>query len=158
MFLALLAALSTALVVPSHAQTCGREVLSYNFDEHVGAYTNWTIPKIEAAFPKQVSRPDFRGSMQQPGLVYTEGSERASVGEQQLRVFMPQVRIIGSTLCLRWSLEMWVMVKVLKCSVLGTDLPRSGAACHVACLCAQTPTACKQYSMLLGLRVSRQKP
>ena len=65
--------------------------MSHDFDEHSGPYKTWSINQIATAWPQGEPRPDFRGDMQIPGLVYTEGIERASVGEGQLRLHMPKV-------------------------------------------------------------------
>lgn len=94
MSMAFVVALGCALswVAPSFAQACGRELLSHDFDIHAGEYKSWTTADIEKAWPNLEARPDFRGELQQPGLIYTEGIERASVGEQNLRLYMPQVR------------------------------------------------------------------
>ena len=95
MHLALFSAGVFALVASSRAQACGREILAYNFDDHRGDYSQWNISDLEKVWPKLDARPDFRGNMHPPGLVYTEGIERASVGEQNLLLFMPEVRIVS---------------------------------------------------------------
>lgn len=102
MKIALFYVFSYAIVASSRAQACGREVLAYDFDDHPGEYSKWTMSDMERAWPKLEPRPDFRGDMQKPGLVYSEGIERASVGKQNLRLFMPKVIILDLAIYLRY--------------------------------------------------------
>ena len=101
MKIALFYVFSCAIVASSRAQACGREVLAYDFDDHPGEYSKWTMSDMEKAWPKLDARPDFRGDMQKPGLVYSEGIERARVGKQNLRLFMPKVIILDLAIYLR---------------------------------------------------------
>lgn len=93
-----LAGVCTALAAQAAAQECGREILAYNFDDHPGPFAAWTEDSLQATWPKGALRYDFRGSQQIPGLIYSKGIERASVGEEQLRLFMPKVCIILTSL------------------------------------------------------------
>ena len=102
MKIALFYVFSCAIVASSRAQACGRELLAYDFDDHPGEYSKWTMSDMEKAWPKLDARPDFRGDMQKPGLVYSEGIERARVGKQNLRLFMPKVIILDLAIC--WSI------------------------------------------------------
>ena len=83
--------ISCALSAMCTAQECGREMLSYNFNDHTGPFKNWTTDAIWSVWPQTAARDDFRGDSKFPGLIYTKGLERASVGYQQLRLLMPKV-------------------------------------------------------------------
>lgn len=80
-----------ALICNCHAQTCGREMLSYNFNDRQGPFTNWTKADVWKVWPQGVARKDFRGDEQIPGVIYTKGLHRASIGLGQLRLLMPKV-------------------------------------------------------------------
>lgn len=49
------------------------------------------VQDMQRAWPKSLAREDFRGNYQTPGLVYSKGIERASVGGGHLRLAHPKV-------------------------------------------------------------------
>ena len=69
---------------------CGDVMMWQTFDQYPGPPANYTEDMIAADFPQGDERQSAGGKSLAPGLFYTRGFGRAYVGQDVLRIEMPQ--------------------------------------------------------------------